>query len=45
MVTELKTLTTLQTKLKKKYDKQANKPLGDALLDLQTLIRTLKKVK
>ena len=44
METEIKTLVTLQKKLQKKYDAKANKPLGDSMLDLEVLIRSLKKV-
>jgi hypothetical protein len=43
--TEIKSLEGVLTKLQKKYEKTTTKPLGDAILDVTTAIRTVKSIK
>lgn len=44
MKVELKSLESVLSKLKKRYAKDPNKPLGDGIIDLESLIRTLNKI-
>lgn len=43
--TEIKSLEGILDKLQKKYEKQPNKPLGDAILVMETAVRTVKSIK
>jgi len=42
--TEIKSLESVKTKLEKKYDKQPDKKLGDAILVVENAIRTVKQI-
>ena len=42
--TEIKSLEGVLNKLQKKYEKQQTKPLGDAILVMETAIRTVKSI-
>jgi hypothetical protein len=43
--TEIKSLEGVLTKLKKKYEKTTTKPIGDAILVVETAIRAVKSIK
>jgi hypothetical protein len=43
--TEIKSLESVLTKLQKKYEKTTIKPLGDAIIVVETALRTIKSIK